>query len=83
MKVTVESKKLHLIEEFLKIQNEDIINKIEVIINEERHKSLKDVFNSPFSTKELDEMIDQAEADAKHGRVYSTKDLKKQIQSWK
>jgi hypothetical protein len=83
MKVTVERKKLHLIEEFLKIQNEDIINKIESIINEERHKSLKDEFNTPFSTKEFDEMIDQAEADATNGRVYSTNDLKKQIQSWK
>jgi hypothetical protein len=83
MKETVESKKLHLIEEFLKIQNEEIINRIEVIIKEERFKVLKGELDLPFSEKKFNEMIDRAENEAVQGKVHTSKDLKKQIQSWK
>ena len=83
MKATLESKKLHLVEEFLKIQNEEIINRIEVIIKEERFKVLKGELDLPFSEKEFNEMIDRAENEAVQGKVYTSKDLKKQIQSWK
>ncbi len=83
MKTTVESKKLHLIEKFLQIHNEDIINKIDKIINEERFKALKGELDAPYSEKEFNEMIDRAESDAVQGKVHTSKDLKKQIQSWK
>jgi hypothetical protein len=83
MKTTVESKKLHLIEKFLQIHNEKIINKIDKIINEERFKALKSELDVPYSEKEFNEMIDRAEIDAVQGKVHTSKDLKKQIQSWK
>ncbi len=83
MKTTVESKKLHLIEKFLQIYDEEIINKIDKIINEERFKALKSELDLPYSEKEFNEMIDRAEIDAVQGKVYTSKDLKKQIQSWK
>jgi hypothetical protein len=83
MKTTVESKKLQLIEEFLKIQNEKIINKIEVIIKKERFKVLENELDTPFSENEYNEMIDRSENDAIQGKVLTSKDLKKQIQSWK
>lgn len=83
MRTAVEKKKLHLIEEFLKIQNEDILNIIESIIKEERLKALEIVLNKPFTEKEFNEMIDQAEKDASQGKVFSSKELKKLIQTWK
>lgn len=83
MKTTVESKKLQLIEEFLKIQNEKIINKIEVIIKKERFKVLENELDTPFSENEYNEMINRSENDAIQGKVLTSKDLKKQIQSWK
>ncbi len=83
MKTTVESKKLHLIEEFLKIQNEETIHKIEVIIRQERFKVLKGELDTAISEMELNEMIDRAENDAIKGKVTTSKDVKKQIESWK
>ena len=83
MKTTVESKKLHLIEEFLKIQNEETIHKIEVIIRQERFKVLKGELDTAISEMELNEMIDRAENDAIQGKATTSKDVKKQIDSWK
>ena len=72
-----------MIEEFLKIQNEKIINKIEVIIKKERFKVLENELDTPFSENEYNEMIDRSDNDAIQGKVLTSKDLKKQIQSWK
>jgi hypothetical protein len=83
MKTTVESKKLHLIEEFLKIQNEETIHKIEVIIRQERFKVLKGELDTAMSEMELNEMIDRAENYAIQGKVTTSKGVKKQIESWK
>jgi hypothetical protein len=83
MKAEVERRKLHLIEEFLNISNETIIAKIESLLREERLKFLEKQLKKPYSEKEFIEMIGSAENDAKEGKVISSKDLKKQIQSWK
>ena len=83
MKAEVERRKLHLIEEFLNISNETIIAKIESLLREERLKFLEKQLKTPYSEKEFIEMIGSAENDAKEGQVISSKDLKKQIQSWK
>jgi hypothetical protein len=83
MKAEVERRKLHLIEEFLNISNETIIAKIESLLREERLKFLEKQLKTPYSEKEFIEMIGSAENDAKEGKVISSKDLKKQIQSWK
>jgi hypothetical protein len=81
MKAEVERRKLHLIEEFLNISNETIIAKIESLLREERLKFLEKQLKTPYSEKEFIEMIGSAENDAKEGKVISSKDLKKQIQS--
>jgi hypothetical protein len=83
MKAEVERRKLHLIEEFLNISNETIIAKIESLLREERLKFLEKQLKTPYSEKEFIEMIGSAENDAKEGKVILSKDLKKQIQSWK
>jgi hypothetical protein len=83
MKAEVERRKLHLIEEFLNISNETIIAKIESLLREERLKFLEKQLKTPYSEKEFIEMIGSAENDAKEGKVISSKDLKKLIQSWK
>jgi len=83
MKAEVERRKLHLIEEFLNISNETTIAKIESLLREERLKFLEKQLKTPYSEKEFIEMIGSAENDAKEGKVISSKDLKKQIQSWK
>jgi hypothetical protein len=60
-----------------------IIAKIESLFREERLKFLEKQVKTPYSEKEFIEMIGNAENDAKEGKVIPSKDLKKQIQSWK
>jgi hypothetical protein len=60
-----------------------IIAKIESLLREERLKFLGKQVKTPYSEKEFIEMIGNAENDDKEGKVISSKDLKKQIQSWK
>jgi len=83
MKTAVEIKKLHLIEDLLRVESERIIDRIESILKEERLKTLETELNRPYSEKEFNEMIDRSELDVTEGKVLTTKDLKKKVQSWK
>lgn len=83
MKTAVEIKKLHLIEDLLRVESERIIDRIESILKEERLKTLETELNRPYTEKEFNEMIDRSELDVTEGKVLSTKDLKKKVQSWK
>lgn len=60
-----------------------IIAKIESLLRAERLKFLEKQLKTPYSEKEFIGMIGSAENDAKEGKVISSKDLKKQVQSWK
>jgi len=78
----IQAKKLELIEEFLSISDESIIEKLESLIKLEK-KKLHDNEFKPMSIKAFHEMIDQSLLDSKNGDVISHQDLKKKIKSWK
>lgn len=79
--MTVEARKLHFIEEFLKITDEKIISQMEAIMRNEElnhyEQSLK-----PMSMSEFHSMVDQAKQDVENGRVTSHESLKQEIQAW-
>lgn len=78
----IQARKLNLIEEFLKISDENIIEKLEYFINIEKQKQYdKDI--KPMSLDEFYDMIDQAKQDKANGRLVSHEDLKERIKSWK
>ncbi len=83
MKTAVEIRKLNLIEEFLSLNNEDIIKKIEDLLKEERLKFLEQELKRPYTHEEFNAMIDNAEKDAAEGKVMSSAQLKQQISTWK
>ncbi len=83
MSTQVNSRKLHFIEELLKIENEDIIIKLEVILQEERLKFLEQELGTPMSLKNFNAMIDKSENDLVEGKVTTANELKKKIQKWK
>jgi len=80
--MNIQARKLILIEEFLRISDESLIEKLESLIRQEKkashEKSLK-----PMSMNEFNEMIDQSIQDSEAGRVISHQDLIKKIKSWK
>ncbi|MDQ3394359.1 MAG: hypothetical protein M3512_09650 [Bacteroidota bacterium] len=80
--MTIQSRKLSLIEEFLKINDEEIISKVESLIKEENYKRYENT-QAPMSMDEFRGMIDQAKRDSEEGRIISHQDLKRKIQSWK
>ncbi len=78
----IQARKLNLIEAFLKISDESIIEKLESFIRIERMREYdKDL--KPMSIEEFHEMIDQAKKDRAKGRVVAHEELKKSIKSWK
>jgi hypothetical protein len=80
--MTIQTRKLSLIEEFLKINDEEIISKVESLIKEEKNKKYESQ-QTPMSMDEFRGMIDQAKRDSEEGRVISHQDLKRKIQTWK
>jgi hypothetical protein len=83
MSTQVNSRKLHFIEELLKIENEDIIKKLEYILQEERLKFLEQELGTPMNLKTFNAMIDKSENDLAEGKVTTANELKKKIQKWK
>jgi len=80
--MNIQARKLNLIEEFLRISDESIIEKLESFIRIEKKKQY-DKEIKPMSLKEFHEMIDQAKQDKANGRVVSHEELKKRVKSWK
>jgi hypothetical protein len=80
--MNIQARKLVLIEEFLRINDESLITKLESFIKQEKkishERNLK-----PMSLTEFHEMIDQAKSDSDAGRVISHQDLKKKVKTWK
>jgi len=83
MSTQVNSRKLHFIEELLKIEDEDIIKKLESILQEERLKFLEQELGTPMNLKTFNAMIDKSENDLAEGKVTTANELKKKIQKWK
>jgi len=78
----IQSRKLMFIEEFLRVSDEDLITKLELIIHQEKnianHKDLK-----PFSNDEFQEIIKQAKHESETGQVISHQDLMKKVSEWR
>ena len=79
--MNIQARKLGLIEEFLRIDDETLLIKLESFIKQEKkishERSLK-----PMSLENLYEIINQAKQDSDAGRVISLEDLKKKAQKW-
>jgi len=77
----IQARKLNLIEEFIQISDESLIEKLESLIRSER-KTLPGSELSPMSLSEFHEMIDKAIADKEEGKVISHQDLTQKIKTW-
>lgn len=72
----LQTRKIEFIQEFLKIQSEEVISQLENLL---KNKNTKDVdeneFFKPISIKELNFRIDQSENDFKNGKYKTTSEL--------
>lgn len=80
--MSIQARKLVLIEEFLRISDESLITKIESFIKNEKKISHEENLK-PMSLDDFHQMISQSKHDSDAGRVISHEELRKKIKSWK
>ncbi len=79
--MTVEARKLHFIEEFLKVTDENIISQMERLLRNEKREQQENSLK-PMNMNEFKHIIDKAREDVEQGRVISHENLKQEILSW-
>jgi len=78
----LETRKISFIQEFLRIQNEEIVSELEDLLRRKKveliDKNLKTMRLNDFN-KEIDISLD----DSKKGKLISAQDLKAKVKTWK
>ncbi|SDC55047.1 hypothetical protein [Williamwhitmania taraxaci] len=80
--MNIEARKLSLVQEFLRVSDEEVIAKLEQVLRDERKKKLEKEL-SPMTMEEFYGMIDKSEDDIKAGRVSEARELLKKVDKWK
>jgi len=78
----LQTRKISFVQEFLRLQNEEIVSLLEQILRR-RKAELLDGALAPMTAEQLNEEIDRALDDSKNDRVISAKDLKNEIKKWR
>ena len=81
-KMDIQARKLHFVQEFLRVADEELVGKLEKLLRTERKKKL-DQDLLPITLKEFNEIIDKSEDDFTNGRETEARNLLDQIDSWK
>ncbi|MCD4791006.1 MAG: hypothetical protein K8R37_13505 [Bacteroidales bacterium] len=77
----LQTRKISFVQEFLRIQNEEIISGLEKMLK----KRKSELFESnlrPMDLKQFNNEIDQALDDSENDRVIKATDLKSKIEKW-
>lgn len=74
----IQTRKIEFIQEFLKLQNEELISRLENLLR--TYKS-KDDFK-PIAIKELNKRIDQSISDSESSKLTTSDDLIVEIEKW-
>jgi len=78
----IQARKIHFVQEFLRVADEELVTKLERVLRIERKKKLEEEL-SPMTMKEFNEIIDKSEDDFKNERVTEARNLLNQIDKWK
>lgn len=70
----LQSRKIEFVQEFLKVQSEEIISRLEKILRKENKATGKRIFE-PMTQDELNKRIDQSESDFLNNRFKSSSEL--------
>ena len=78
----LQTRKLQFIQEFLRLANDNIIEKFEKMLQQERKRIVEQDI-SPMTMNQYEQRINNASDDLKNNRVTTAKKLKKEIASWR
>jgi hypothetical protein len=79
--MNLEARKLSFIQEFLRLQNEEIVSGLENFLRKRKIELLENDLK-PMSLEQFNKEIDQALDDSKNERIIKASDLKDKIQKW-
>lgn len=79
--MTVETRKLNLIEEFIKITDEDLITRMEELMLDEKRKRYEQHLK-PMKMEAFRSMIERSRTEIENGLITTQEDLKTEIKSW-
>lgn len=77
----LQSRKIEFVQEFLKIQSEEVVSRLEKLLRKENKHTSEEGFE-PMSISEFNDRIDQSIEDSKNGRIIKAEDLKAKIDKW-
>lgn len=78
----LQTRKISFVQEFLSIQSEEIITRLENFLKKEKKVNNDNEF-SPMTMEEFQRRIDQSMDDSKNGRVIEAKDLLEEVKKWR
>ena len=72
----LQTRKIEFVQEFLKIQSEELISQLENLLKNKNKKDFNESeFFKPISIEEFNTRIDQSENDFKNGKYKTTSEL--------
>ena len=72
--MNLEARKIEFVQEFLKLQSEELISRFETILNTET-KLYEERFFEPITQAELNKRIDKSESDFENNRFKTSSEL--------
>lgn len=79
--MNLENRKISFIQEFLILQNEEIISGLEKFLQQKKVELIDEDFK-PMTMEQYDAVIDQVMEDSRNGRMIRSSELKAKIQKW-
>ena len=77
----LEARKISFVQEFLRLQNEEIVSGLERLLRKSKAELIEKEFK-PMTLEEYEAEIKVALEDSKNGRIIKATDLKEKIQKW-
>lgn len=78
----LEARKLSFVQEFLRIQDEDIIIGLEKLLRKEKAKWVEENLK-PMTKEEYQSEVEKAMEDSEKGRMTKASELKEKIKEWR
>jgi hypothetical protein len=78
----IQTRKINFVQEFLRLRNIKLIEKLEKILLEDKAKDYEANLK-PMSVDNFNKMIDRSIDDAKQGNVAYARELKESVKKWK
>ena len=82
IEMDIQTRKINFVQEFLRLRNIKLIEKLEKILLEDKAKDYEANLKS-ISIDNFNKMIDKSIEDTKQGNVIDARELKESVKKWK